>query len=320
MPDEKAPLLERVASYYTQLSTVAADLNAVSDELGKSIAEIDAALKKLNLGISTWVTIHGDDSSPYDDSFWNRDIGYAKVSSKWGISLRTVNGQYSDPDRAETEEWLFNDAPRSLRLEAIDKIPELLEQLSKEAVKTTKNIRARLSEAQAVAEAVKNAAYKSTRVPLRIPVNDLKPKIDLSQVSKPGDVLKAIQTKRQTELANGLERSVVPVSVTSDIGSIRDAVGSALVKARHDSAAQLLGAASWTLDGASIRIEVAGIGKRMLALTVNAAAEKIIRQELQRLGAPSRFLLLPGEGIVANAPPTSIPKPVADASKEVEEW
>ena len=37
------------------------------------------------------------------------------------------------------------------------------------------------------------------------------------------------------------------------------------------------------------------MGKKMLALTVNAAAEKIIRQELQRLGAPTRFLVVPGE-------------------------
>jgi DNA polymerase-3 subunit gamma/tau len=34
----------------------------------------------------------------------------------------------------------------------------------------------------------------------------------------------------------------------------------------------------------------------MLALTVNAAAEKIIRQELQRLGAPTRLHIVPGEG------------------------
>ena len=34
----------------------------------------------------------------------------------------------------------------------------------------------------------------------------------------------------------------------------------------------------------------------MLSLTVNAAAEKIIRQELQRLGGPARFLVVPGEG------------------------
>jgi DNA polymerase-3 subunit gamma/tau len=45
------------------------------------------------------------------------------------------------------------------------------------------------------------------------------------------------------------------------------------------------------------------MGKKMLALTVNAAAEKIIRQELQRMGAPARFLVVPGEaGTIAAAP------------------
>lgn len=52
----------------------------------------------------------------------------------------------------------------------------------------------------------------------------------------------------------------------------------------------------WTLDGASLRIEVAAMGKKMLTLTVNAAAEKIIRQQLQQMGAPTRFLVVPGEG------------------------
>ena len=45
----------------------------------------------------------------------------------------------------------------------------------------------------------------------------------------------------------------------------------------------------------------------MLALTVNAAAEKIIRQELQRLGAPARFMVVPGEGSVQAAAPSAPP-------------
>jgi DNA polymerase-3 subunit gamma/tau len=49
------------------------------------------------------------------------------------------------------------------------------------------------------------------------------------------------------------------------------------------------------------------MGKKMLALTVNAAAEKIIRQELQRLGAPARFLVVPGEsGGPMAAPPAAM--------------
>ena len=87
----------------------------------------------------------------------------------------------------------------------------------------------------------------------------------------------------------------LPGSGAPSMESIRHAIGSALVDANHTSAAQLLGSGAWTLDGSSLRIEVPGVGKKMLALTVNAAAEKIIRQELQRLGAPTRFLVVPGD-------------------------
>jgi hypothetical protein len=50
-------LADRVQASYLQLSAVASDLNSISDELGNSVAEIDAALKRLNLGIEVWVQI-----------------------------------------------------------------------------------------------------------------------------------------------------------------------------------------------------------------------------------------------------------------------
>ena len=89
-----------------------------------------------------------------------------------------------------------------------------------------------------------------------------------------------------------------------DTDTLRQAICAALGAGGHISASQLLGSGAWALDGANLRIEVAGMGKKMLALTVNPAAEKIIRQELQRLGAPTRFLVVPGEngGPIAAAP------------------
>jgi DNA polymerase-3 subunit gamma/tau len=96
--------------------------------------------------------------------------------------------------------------------------------------------------------------------------------------------------------------------------TLRQAIGSALVDAGHPSAAQLLGAANWMLEGSSLRIEVSGIGKKMLALTVNAAAEKIIRQELQRHGAPSRFMVIPGQG--TGAPVATMAAPLAGSVQE----
>jgi DNA polymerase-3 subunit gamma/tau len=71
---------------------------------------------------------------------------------------------------------------------------------------------------------------------------------------------------------------------------------SALADGGHASAAQLLGAGTWTLDGASLRIEAPGVGKKMISLYVNAAAEKIMRQELAKLGGPGRFMVVPGAG------------------------
>ncbi len=92
------------------------------------------------------------------------------------------------------------------------------------------------------------------------------------------------------------------------IDAIRHAVSTALAQGGHASAAQLLGSGTWTLDGSTVRIEVAGMGKKMLALTINAAAEKIMRTELQRIGAPSRLLVLPGDGSgTATAGPMATP-------------
>jgi DNA polymerase III subunit gamma/tau len=98
------------------------------------------------------------------------------------------------------------------------------------------------------------------------------------------------------------------------VETLRLAVISALADAGHGSAAQLLGAGAWALDGSGLRIEVASIGKKMLSLTVNAAAEKLMRQEMQRLGAPSRFLIVPGEG--GGAASAGIATPLAGSIQE----
>ena len=110
------------------------------------------------------------------------------------------------------------------------------------------------------------------------------------------------------------ELSTQPIGAAS-IESVRRAIGLALVDAGHTSAAQLLGAGTWTLEATSLRIEVPGMGKKMLALTINAAAEKIIRQELQRLGAPTRFLIVPGDGPASAKSFTEAP-PLAGSVQE----
>jgi DNA polymerase-3 subunit gamma/tau len=108
----------------------------------------------------------------------------------------------------------------------------------------------------------------------------------------------------------------VGVSVAPSMESLRYAVGSALVEGGHSSAAQLLGSAAWTLEGSSLRVEIPGIGKKMLALTVNAAAEKIIRQELQRPGAPTRFMVVAGDGAGMQSAAAVVAAPQAGSIQE----
>lgn len=157
MTSDQDSLATKVQSSYQRLSVVASDLNKVSDELGKSVAELDAALKKLNLGITAWIDIHSNDD-PQTATHWSEELGYAKVAGKWGIALRTISGDYNWPDQDDVEIWLFNDAPRALRLSAIGLIPALLEELSVQAVDNTEKIKAKLADAQEVAKVVRASA------------------------------------------------------------------------------------------------------------------------------------------------------------------
>jgi hypothetical protein len=152
MTQDKIPVEDRVSAAFQQLKTAAAELNAVSDELGKSISALETALKQLNLGISTWVEFQGssDDST---GAFWADELGYAKVNSRWGIALRSRSGnEYAE--EGSVEEWLFNDAPRAMRVNAVDRLPDLLTQLVDAANKTTERIRTRISRAQQVVAAI----------------------------------------------------------------------------------------------------------------------------------------------------------------------
>ena len=131
---------------------------------------------------------------------------------------------------------------------------------------------------------------------------DSEPTKGFSESLTEGALAKAPQTARPSD--------------ATDADTLRQAVVNALDAAGHTSAAQLLGVAAWTVDGAGVRIETAAMGKKMLSLTVNAAAEKIIRQQLQQMGAPARFLIVPGAGTGAAPASAAMAAPLAGSVQE----
>lgn len=149
----------KIQSNFKALSEIAPSLNSASDELTKVVDKLDEALKKLNLGLTAWVRFA--DRVPQVDFPYDCDqIGYCKVNGKWGIALRHIWGQDWD-DHNEEGPWLFNEAPREMRLRSVDKIPELIESLNKKASDTTKKIREKTKEVRELAEAITPKGYTS---------------------------------------------------------------------------------------------------------------------------------------------------------------
>ncbi|MGA8086167.1 MAG: DNA polymerase III subunit gamma/tau [Terracidiphilus sp.] len=146
----------------------------------------------------------------------------------------------------------------------------------------------------ALAAALPEAAHAGSVIPFRTPQprpSDLEP---LETASDPDSVPDPEPLAPVSAPAENTPSSLTPESV-------QRAIVAGLAQNGHASASQLLSTARLTLEASSLRIEVPGIGKKMLALTVNAAAEKIIKQELQRVGAPTRFMVIPGEGVAATS-------------------
>jgi len=145
---------ERVASALKRLAASAANLTAASDEFSRPIVDLEAALAKLDVGLITWQRIAG--GSDDFDNYWNRDVGYMRMEGKWRLVIRAVSGNPHVEDE-DVDVWAFNDAPRSYRIEALDKLPDLLEELIKNADKTAKKLKETSAEARELASAAQKA-------------------------------------------------------------------------------------------------------------------------------------------------------------------
>src|SRR6185436_5204674 len=155
MSDEKVSPSVRIAASYKRLAESAEILNKKSDAFGEHIAVLDKLLQKLNLGVAAWERIRGSDEDGHGN-YWREDVGYAKVKGEWGIAIRERSGNHNYGD-GDSEEWLFADAPRALRISAIDQIPDLVDKLIKYADKTARKIDEKTAEVRELAEALKAA-------------------------------------------------------------------------------------------------------------------------------------------------------------------
>lgn len=153
---EGSPLSERISAAFAKLSAISAELNSASDDLGRLVGPIDDALRRLNLGVAHWYTYKSIQS--VEGRYRHHLLGYAKVGSKWGLALSQTEGSFEDGALYRDEEWLFNDAPRWMRIEAIDQVPELLDQLARKAKESQDSLVEKLEKAREMTTALQVAS------------------------------------------------------------------------------------------------------------------------------------------------------------------
>jgi hypothetical protein len=141
--------LKRIEVAAQKFPALSASLNTATDQLAKSVNDLDVLLKRFGFGIPVWFTFNQKAEEPYYD---NEDIGYAKIGGRWGISIRTFRGIAERGNLPEIEQWLFNESPRHLRVAAAEKLPELMEALVATATNMEKRIIEKTADVQAVTE------------------------------------------------------------------------------------------------------------------------------------------------------------------------
>lgn len=160
MPAVKPSPKDRIALSFNKLTAASDELNAAVTELTSKIRLLERYLERLNLGVSAWYTIA---SHRYEenDFRWSRDLGYTFHRNKWRIALRETWDSPEDGEHGETTHT-FDEAPRWMAIEAVSKLPDLIDGLLERTQETTKKLKNRSIQAQELADAIQEALSQTT--------------------------------------------------------------------------------------------------------------------------------------------------------------
>lgn len=147
----------KVETSLKQLSLLSKSLNEASDELSKQISAIESALNQYKLGVWVWVkkpilteteiSDPDDQGRRYEYNF-DYQLGYGKHKGRWGL---LVSHGWEADDGTDTKIMFLRDAPREIRIKAMDRIPNLLDDLAQEMSSLTQEASKRASEAKQLA-------------------------------------------------------------------------------------------------------------------------------------------------------------------------
>lgn len=142
-----------VSALLKQLSSASRTLGEASNKLTEQIKEIEAALATHNLGVIAWVELRRrlEEIDPSVQPVYRIErLGYSKKQDKWGLYVSAAIEEVE-----YYESWLLRDAPRELRILAVDAIPKLLEEMVTKAKELTAEVTSKTERAKALAQSLR---------------------------------------------------------------------------------------------------------------------------------------------------------------------
>ena len=140
------------------LASLSRSLNEASDLLATQLGAVEGAIGELRLGVSAWVVInsqkeiHQESDGARLELTHTVQFGYGKHNGKWGLQITSWYDEFDDETTAKR--WFLREAPREMRLAAVDKLPELLQALAEEAAKLTEEAKSKAEQAKHIAAAL----------------------------------------------------------------------------------------------------------------------------------------------------------------------
>ena len=135
-----------------QIASLSRTLNEASDQLSKQLSEIEAALNAFAAGIWVWAKRPIKKEYETDPAIaYVHELGYGKLNGKWGL-LVSSGWEDAEPEGIETK--FLRDAPRDIRLRAMDEMPQLLEAFAQKLAETTEETTKKVLRAKEIAVAL----------------------------------------------------------------------------------------------------------------------------------------------------------------------
>jgi len=137
------------------IETVSNTLNQSSDLLSQKIVEIESALNHYKLGIWAWLEkplfyrLESDGNGV--DVEVSYHFGYGKIRDKWGLLIH----ERPDYDPEILSPLFLKDAPRDIRVRAVERIPELLKCVTDKAAEFSREIMKKTELAEQIAASLK---------------------------------------------------------------------------------------------------------------------------------------------------------------------